>query len=183
MWNKNNTEFRWEEFQARDTTKKIAHGERTGLPSEKKNQSYSQLDLSLKGQGDLPDHRPTERGKAQKCKSTLRNMVIRGKPKKMRLGNGKSTKDKENVEPPVWLVFPDFVRTRITPENQISISQRRCFFNSTSMFLGPLLCAFSTELMALYLVWYYLGSYILFRSRKQASLIFELLIPSTCTFG
>ena len=122
IWNKNNIEFRWEEFEARDTTKKIAHGERTRLPREQKNKSCSQLELSIKGQSDLPDHRPTERGKAQKCKSTLRNMVVRGKPTKMRLGSGKSTKDKETVEPPIWMVFPDSVRTRITPLRISSVS-------------------------------------------------------------
>ena len=76
-------------------------GRELDFPGNKKNKSCSQLELSIKGQSDLPDHRPTERGKAQKCKSTLRNMVVRGKPTKMRLGNGKSTKDKETVEPPI----------------------------------------------------------------------------------
>ena len=229
MWSKNNIEFRWEEFEARDTTTKIAHGRELDFPGNKKNKSCSQLDLSIKGQSDHPDHRATERGKAQKCKSTLRNTVVRRKPKQMKLGNGKSTKDKETVEPPVWMAFPDFVRTRITPlrirsvsvkesesENEVAqscptlckpmdcslpgsflhgilqarilewvatsfsrrssrprdqtlvsrvagrcfnlwatreaLSQRKCFFNSIPMFLGSLLWAFITELMALYFV-------------------------------
>lgn len=49
MWSKNNIEFRWEEFEARDTTKKIAHGRELDFPGNKKIRAVVNWILASKG--------------------------------------------------------------------------------------------------------------------------------------
>lgn len=139
-------------------------------------QGSSHLDPNLKGQSDLPDHRPAGRGIAQKkSNSTHGNRRVMWEPKKM---SSKRIKEKENTEPHTWLAFFEtihFVRTRILPlEVRPGSALGCCFCGSISSLLGPFLCTSTTELMALYLVQSYSCSNIIFRNRDQGLLVFVL---------